>query len=115
MYGKCVLIFTSCTLYACPSIHVKNKYAIIYHILVIYHFVPLPQNYGVETDNLKNLVLKMRAVTNSLHNAISERRKSPTYESNTSSKLPNEFLSSVVELIGAAKSLLAWLDRYKHP
>lgn len=68
-------------------------------------------NYGVETDNLKNLVLKMRAVTNSLHNAISERRKSPTYESNTSSKLPNEFLSSVVELIGAAKSLLAWLDR----
>ncbi|XP_077094777.1 connector enhancer of kinase suppressor of ras 3-like isoform X1 [Siphateles boraxobius] len=68
-------------------------------------------NYGVETDNLKNLVLKMRAVTNSLHNATSERRKSPTYESNTSSKLPNEFLSSVVELIGAAKSLLAWLDR----
>ncbi|XP_039530334.1 connector enhancer of kinase suppressor of ras 3-like isoform X2 [Pimephales promelas] len=68
-------------------------------------------NYGVETDNLKNLVLKMRAVTNSLHNATSERRKSPTCESNTSSKLPNEFLSSVVELIGAAKSLLAWLDR----
>ncbi|ROL42776.1 Connector enhancer of kinase suppressor of ras 3 [Anabarilius grahami] len=68
-------------------------------------------NYGVETDNLKNLVLKMRAVTNSLQNATSERRKSPTYESNTSSKLPNEFLSSVVELIGAAKSLLAWLDR----
>ncbi|KTF96632.1 hypothetical protein cypCar_00030862 [Cyprinus carpio] len=68
-------------------------------------------NYGVETDNLKNLVLKMRAVTSSLHTATSERRKSPTYESNTSSKLPNEFLSSVVELIGAAKSLLAWLDR----
>ncbi|XP_026141139.1 connector enhancer of kinase suppressor of ras 3 isoform X1 [Carassius auratus] len=68
-------------------------------------------NYGVETDNLKNLLLKMRAVTNTLHIATSERRKSPTYESNTSSKLPNEFLSSVVELIGAAKSLLAWLDR----
>ncbi|XP_026085081.1 connector enhancer of kinase suppressor of ras 3-like isoform X3 [Carassius auratus] len=68
-------------------------------------------NYGVETDNLKNLMLKMRAVTSSLHTATSERRKSPTYESNTSSKLPNQFLSSVVELIGAAKSLLAWLDR----
>lgn len=64
---------------------------------------------------MKNLLLKMRAVTNSLHTATSERRKSPTYESNTSSKLPNEFLSSVVELIGAAKSLLAWLDRYKYP
>lgn len=107
-----MMIFTPCTLYACPSIHVKNKYTLGF--TVIYHFVPLPQNYGVETDNLKNLVVKMRAVTNSLHNATSERRKSLTYESNTSSKLPNEFLSSVVELIGAAKSLLAWLDRYKH-
>lgn len=106
-------IFTSCTLCACPSICIKNKYTLGF--TVICNFVLLPQNYGVETDNLKNLVLKMRAVTNSLHNATSERRKSPTYESNTSSKLPNEFLSSVVELIGAAKSLLAWLDRYKHP
>ncbi|XP_051502200.1 connector enhancer of kinase suppressor of ras 3-like isoform X1 [Myxocyprinus asiaticus] len=68
-------------------------------------------NYGLETDNLKNLVVKMRAVTNSLHSATSERRKSLTNENSTSSKLPNEFLSSVVELIGAAKSLLAWLDR----
>ncbi|TRZ02668.1 hypothetical protein DNTS_024401 [Danionella cerebrum] len=64
-------------------------------------------NYGVETDNLKTLVLKMRMVSTSLQNSSAERRKSPCNES----KLPNEFLSSVVELIGAAKSLLAWLDR----
>lgn len=67
-------------------------------------------NYGVETDNLKNLVVRMRAATNSLHMSTSDRRKSPTYEGSTSRKPPNDFLTSVVELIGAAKSLLAWLD-----
>lgn len=69
------------------------------------------QNYGVETDNLKSLVVRMRAATNNLQKAISERRASPTYDGSTSRKPPNDFLTSVVELIGAAKSLLAWLDR----
>uniref|UniRef100_A0A8C6CP71 CNKSR family member 3 n=1 Tax=Moschus moschiferus TaxID=68415 RepID=A0A8C6CP71_MOSMO len=68
-------------------------------------------NYGLETDNMKNLVLKLRASSHNLQNYISSRRKSPTYDGNTSHKPPNEFLTSVVELIGAAKALLAWLDR----
>ncbi|KAB5562295.1 hypothetical protein PHYPO_G00016250 [Pangasianodon hypophthalmus] len=68
-------------------------------------------NYGVETDNLKNLVVRMRAASNNLHISTSERRKIPSYDGNTSHKPPNEFLTSVVELIGAAKSLLTWLDR----
>uniref|UniRef100_A0AAZ3QY07 Connector enhancer of kinase suppressor of ras 3 n=1 Tax=Oncorhynchus tshawytscha TaxID=74940 RepID=A0AAZ3QY07_ONCTS len=68
-------------------------------------------NYGVETDNLKGLVVRMRAATNSLHMSTSDRRKSQTYDGSTSRKPPNDFLTSVVELIGAAKSLLAWLDR----
>ncbi|XP_010783651.1 connector enhancer of kinase suppressor of ras 3 isoform X1 [Notothenia coriiceps] len=68
-------------------------------------------NFGVETDNLKNLVVRMRAATNSLHMATSDRRKSPAYDGSISRKPPNDFLTSVVELIGAAKSLLAWLDR----
>ncbi|XP_058470786.1 connector enhancer of kinase suppressor of ras 3-like isoform X1 [Solea solea] len=68
-------------------------------------------NYGVETDNLKNLVVRMRAATNTLHMATCDRRKSPAYDGSTSRKPPNDFLTSVVELIGAAKSLLAWLDR----
>ncbi|XP_058254739.1 connector enhancer of kinase suppressor of ras 3-like isoform X2 [Hemibagrus wyckioides] len=68
-------------------------------------------NYGVETDNLKNLVMRMRAASNNLHISTSERRKIPIYEGNTSHKPPNEFLTSVVDLIGAAKSLLTWLDR----
>uniref|UniRef100_A0A1A8D1F2 Connector enhancer of kinase suppressor of Ras 1 n=2 Tax=Nothobranchius kadleci TaxID=1051664 RepID=A0A1A8D1F2_NOTKA len=68
-------------------------------------------NYGVETDNLKNLVVRMRAATGSLHTATTDRRKSPAYDGSVSRKPPNDFLTSVVELIGAAKSLLAWLDR----
>ncbi|XP_067099171.1 connector enhancer of kinase suppressor of ras 3-like isoform X2 [Osmerus mordax] len=68
-------------------------------------------NYGVESDNLKALVVRMRAATNGLHMSTSERRKSPSYDGSTSRKPPNNFLTSVVELIGAAKSLLAWLDR----
>ncbi|CAN0499773.1 unnamed protein product [Rangifer tarandus platyrhynchus] len=68
-------------------------------------------NYGLETDNMKNLVLKLRASSHNLQNYISSRKKSPAYDGNTSHKPPNEFLTSVVELIGAAKALLAWLDR----
>ncbi|XP_030626591.1 connector enhancer of kinase suppressor of ras 3 [Chanos chanos] len=68
-------------------------------------------NHGLETDNLKNLVGRMRTATNNLHNCASERRKSPAYDGGSSRKPPNEFLTAVVELIGAAKSMLAWLDR----
>lgn len=68
-------------------------------------------NYGLETDNMKNLVLKLRASSHNLQNYVSSRRKSPTYDGHASRRPPNEFLTSVVELIGAAKALLSWLDR----
>ncbi|XP_053566958.1 connector enhancer of kinase suppressor of ras 3 [Bombina bombina] len=68
-------------------------------------------NYSLETDNMKNLVLKLRAASNNLQNYIGNRRKSVSYDGHTSHKPPNEFLTSVVDLIGSAKSLLAWLDR----
>ncbi|XP_043919290.1 connector enhancer of kinase suppressor of ras 3 [Protopterus annectens] len=68
-------------------------------------------NYGLETDNMKNLVLKLRNSSNHLQNYIIGRRKNTGYDGNTSHKPPNEFLTSVVELIGTAKALLAWLDR----
>nr|XP_020442603.1 connector enhancer of kinase suppressor of ras 3-like [Monopterus albus] len=68
-------------------------------------------NYGVESDNLKTLVGKMRAAHHSLNSAVSQRRKNPVYHSKNSHQPTNEFLTAVVELIGAAKSLLAWLDR----
>lgn len=68
-------------------------------------------NYGVEKDNLKTLVGKMRAAHHNLNSAVSQRRKNPAYHSKISHQPSNEFLTAVVELIGAAKSLLAWLDR----
>ncbi|XP_024121700.1 connector enhancer of kinase suppressor of ras 3 isoform X1 [Oryzias melastigma] len=68
-------------------------------------------NYGLETDNLRSLVARMRAATNSLYTATADRRKNPEYDGTISRKPPNDFLTMVVELIGVAKSLLAWLDR----
>ncbi|XP_028253768.1 connector enhancer of kinase suppressor of ras 3-like [Parambassis ranga] len=68
-------------------------------------------NYGVESDNLKTLVGQMRAAHHSLSIAVSQRRKNPAYHNKNSHQPTNEFLTAVVELIGAAKSLLAWLDR----
>uniref|UniRef100_A0A8P4FYV8 Connector enhancer of kinase suppressor of ras 3 n=1 Tax=Dicentrarchus labrax TaxID=13489 RepID=A0A8P4FYV8_DICLA len=68
-------------------------------------------NYGVESDNLKTLVGKMRVAHHSLSSAVMQRRKNPAYHSKISHQPSNEFLTAVVELIGAAKSLLAWLDR----
>ncbi|KAI1895841.1 hypothetical protein AGOR_G00110920 [Albula goreensis] len=68
-------------------------------------------NYGLETDSLRKLVLQMRTAANELQEYTLDRRKSPAYDGNTSRKPPNHFLTSVVALIGAAKSLLAWLDK----
>ncbi|KAM6954666.1 connector enhancer of kinase suppressor of ras 3 [Aplochiton taeniatus] len=68
-------------------------------------------NYGVETDNLKTLVGRMRAATNNLHSSASERRRNPAYDGKLSHKPPNDFLTAVMELIGVSKSLLTWLDR----
>ncbi|KAI9528363.1 hypothetical protein NQZ68_022055 [Dissostichus eleginoides] len=68
-------------------------------------------NLGVEKDTLKTLVGKMRAAHSNLNTAVSERRKNPAYHSKISHQPSNEFLTAVVELIGAAKSLLSWLDR----
>ncbi|XP_031721788.1 connector enhancer of kinase suppressor of ras 3-like [Anarrhichthys ocellatus] len=67
-------------------------------------------NYGVEKDNLKTLVGRMRAAHHSLSGSVSQRRKNPAYHNKISHQPSNEFLTAVVELIGAAKSLLAWLD-----
>ncbi|XP_071058635.1 connector enhancer of kinase suppressor of ras 3-like [Pseudochaenichthys georgianus] len=68
-------------------------------------------NLGVEKDTLKTLVGKMRAAHSNLNTAVSERRKNPAYHSKISHQPSNEFLTAVMELIGAAKSLLSWLDR----
>ncbi|XP_026093709.1 connector enhancer of kinase suppressor of ras 2-like isoform X8 [Carassius auratus] len=68
-------------------------------------------NYGLETENLKTLSHKLNASAKNLQNFITCRRRSGHYDGRTTRKLPNDFLTSVVDLIAAAKSLLAWLDR----
>ncbi|XP_062907062.1 connector enhancer of kinase suppressor of ras 2 isoform X2 [Mobula hypostoma] len=68
-------------------------------------------NYGLETENLKTLSHKLNASAKNLQNFITGRRRSGHYDGRSSRRLPNDFLTSVVDLIGAAKSLLAWLDR----
>ncbi|XP_062309292.1 connector enhancer of kinase suppressor of ras 2-like isoform X2 [Osmerus eperlanus] len=68
-------------------------------------------NYGLETENLKTLSHKLNASAKNLQNFIAGRRRSGQYDGRTARKLPNDFLTSVVDLIAAAKSLLAWLDR----
>lgn len=65
----------------------------------------------MESHNLKAVVGKMRAAHHSLSAAVSQRRKNPAYHNKISHQPSNQFLSAVVELIAAAKNLLAWLDR----
>ena len=65
----------------------------------------------MESDNLRAVVGKMRAAHHSLSGAVAQRRKNPAYHSRICHQPSNQFLSAVVELIAAAKKLLAWLDR----
>uniref|UniRef100_A0A4W4DVX5 Connector enhancer of kinase suppressor of Ras 2b n=1 Tax=Electrophorus electricus TaxID=8005 RepID=A0A4W4DVX5_ELEEL len=68
-------------------------------------------NYGLETENLRTLSHKLSSSAKNLQNFIMGRRRSGHYDGRASRRLPNDFLTSVVDLIGAAKNLLAWLDR----
>ncbi|XP_061664016.1 connector enhancer of kinase suppressor of ras 3-like [Syngnathoides biaculeatus] len=68
-------------------------------------------NYGMESENLKTPVAKMRLAYHNLSGAVSQRRKNPTYQSDSAHRPSNDFLTAVVELIAAAKSLLSWMDR----
>ncbi|XP_062856459.1 connector enhancer of kinase suppressor of ras 2-like [Trichomycterus rosablanca] len=68
-------------------------------------------NYGLETENLRTLSHKLSASAKNLQNFIMGRRRAGHYDGRVSRRLPNDFLTSVVDLIGAAKYLLAWLDR----
>ncbi|XP_053737917.1 connector enhancer of kinase suppressor of ras 3 isoform X2 [Synchiropus splendidus] len=66
-------------------------------------------NSGVKSEQLRSVVAKMRAAHRGLSAAVSQRRKNP--EPHVTHRPSNQFLTAVVELIAAAKSLLAWMDR----
>uniref|UniRef100_H3D7Y4 Connector enhancer of kinase suppressor of Ras 2 n=1 Tax=Tetraodon nigroviridis TaxID=99883 RepID=H3D7Y4_TETNG len=64
-------------------------------------------NSGLETESVRTLAHKLGASAKNLQNFISSRRRSSQSESRSSRRLPNDLLTSVVDLITAAKSLLA--------
>ncbi|XP_077443548.1 connector enhancer of kinase suppressor of ras 3-like isoform X2 [Stigmatopora argus] len=68
-------------------------------------------NDGVESDVLESLAGKMRLAHRGLCGAVWRRRKNPGYRDGGERRPANDFLAAVMELIAAAKSLLAWLDR----
>ena len=96
---------------ACTYGKVLSKCWLNKILILFVFFLFIIQNYGLETENLKTLSHKLNASAKNLQNFITGRRRSGHYDGRTSRKLPNDFLTSVVDLIGAAKSLLAWLDR----
>ncbi|KAM7369669.1 hypothetical protein PAMP_010973 [Pampus punctatissimus] len=68
------------------------------------------EELGVSRIGHQELILEAVDLLCAL-NFISGRRRSSQSESRSSRRLPNDLLTSVVDLITAAKSLLAWLDR----
>ncbi|XP_061562864.1 connector enhancer of kinase suppressor of ras 3-like [Cololabis saira] len=68
-------------------------------------------NRGLESDQLQVLVGRMRTAHHGLTGAVSRRRRNPEYGSRNSHQPSNQLLTAVVELVGAARVLLAWTDR----
>ncbi|CAN0225137.1 unnamed protein product [Lampetra fluviatilis] len=75
-------------------------------------------NYGLETESLRSLSQKLTASAKNLQNLVSGRGRDGCGGCSGSAspgggagKLPNHVLTAVVELIGAAKAFLAWLDK----
>uniref|UniRef100_A0A669D5T0 Connector enhancer of kinase suppressor of Ras 2 n=1 Tax=Oreochromis niloticus TaxID=8128 RepID=A0A669D5T0_ORENI len=61
-------------------------------------------NSGLETESVRTLAHKLGASAKNLQNFISGRRRSSQSESRSSRRLPNDLLTSVVDLITAAKN-----------
>uniref|UniRef100_UPI00358E81CB connector enhancer of kinase suppressor of ras 2-like n=1 Tax=Myxine glutinosa TaxID=7769 RepID=UPI00358E81CB len=83
-------------------------------------------NYGLETENLRSLCHRLAGASKNLQNLVSSwcgdgglartaegAPISPVQLEGTvaKAKLPNHVLTAVVDLIGAAKAFLAWLDK----
>ncbi|XP_036596065.1 connector enhancer of kinase suppressor of ras 2-like [Trichosurus vulpecula] len=68
-------------------------------------------NHELETENLRSLAHKLNVAAKSLQGFLAGRRRSGLTGLRTYRQLPNNCLTAVVDLIGVAKKLLAWLDR----
>ncbi|XP_034974873.2 connector enhancer of kinase suppressor of ras 1 isoform X2 [Zootoca vivipara] len=69
-------------------------------------------NYDLATTNLQVLTEKLQGIVRTIQTFILSRRKVSTYDGYTMEKPSSDLLACVVELIGAAKGLFLWLNRY---
>ncbi|XP_043829502.1 connector enhancer of kinase suppressor of ras 2-like [Dromiciops gliroides] len=65
-------------------------------------------NHELETENLRSLAHRLNVAAKSLQGFLAGRRRSGL---SGVRQLPNNCLTAIVDLIGVAKKLLAWLDR----
>uniref|UniRef100_F6W3Y2 Connector enhancer of kinase suppressor of Ras 2 n=1 Tax=Monodelphis domestica TaxID=13616 RepID=F6W3Y2_MONDO len=68
-------------------------------------------NHELETENLRALAHRLNVAAKGLQGFLAGRRRSGLSDGRTLRQLPNNCLTAVVDLIGVAKKLLAWLDR----
>uniref|UniRef100_A0A4X2L4A3 Connector enhancer of kinase suppressor of Ras 1 n=1 Tax=Vombatus ursinus TaxID=29139 RepID=A0A4X2L4A3_VOMUR len=68
-------------------------------------------NHELETENLRSLAHKLNVAAKSLQGFLAGRRRSGLTGLRLYRQLPSNCLTAVVDLIGVAKKLLAWLDR----
>ncbi|XP_042296737.1 connector enhancer of kinase suppressor of ras 1 isoform X2 [Sceloporus undulatus] len=69
-------------------------------------------NYELSTLNLRILTEKLQGVIRTIQAFIMSHRKVSTYNGDAVDKPTSDLLACVVELIGAAKGLFLWLNRY---
>lgn len=69
-------------------------------------------NYELATSNLRTRTEKLRAAAWTIQAFILSNRKRSTYNGEAVERPSPDLLACVVELIGAAKSLFLWLNRY---
>uniref|UniRef100_A0A8C5SSV0 Connector enhancer of kinase suppressor of Ras 1 n=1 Tax=Laticauda laticaudata TaxID=8630 RepID=A0A8C5SSV0_LATLA len=69
-------------------------------------------NYELTTSSLRTLTEKLQGILRTIEICILSRRKVSTYHRAATEKSSLDLLASVVELIGAAKGLFLWLNRY---
>ncbi|XP_060640457.2 connector enhancer of kinase suppressor of ras 1 [Anolis sagrei] len=69
-------------------------------------------NYELSSLSLRTLTEKLQGIIRTIQVFILSRRKVSTYNGDAVDKPNSDLLACIVELIGAAKGLFLWLNRY---
>ncbi|XP_025054480.1 connector enhancer of kinase suppressor of ras 1 isoform X1 [Alligator sinensis] len=68
--------------------------------------------YELETTNLRTLTMKLRRVARTIQALVLSSQRVTAYAGDAAEPPCLDLLTSVVELVGAAKGLFSWLNRY---